>query len=272
MKAQIQRLFRDFSADDFSGSTELARRALDILRQSALLHPKVDFEETASGLIRSQPSMAAVINRVDRARRELQSIQPASKESIIALFERLEREYALETEQTVSAAATRLKGLAEIAAYSRSSLVERALVRLSESGGRFEVVVSEGRPGLEGVTLAKTLADHSVPVTLCVDAALPGLIAGCGALALGADAVTDSRFSNKIGTAAMCRAAREAGVPVFVIASSDKYLPPHLEKHYQIIDRSPDEILKEPPKGVKIYHRLFEWCDNRLVEEFIKGK
>lgn len=277
MEARIQQLLDDFAGDDRSGSAELAQKALKIMLESALslyAGGTLDrLDEITSSLLRGQPSMAAVRNIVQRVYLELFRLKsPASRSELEAIFSRLKADISQQIENTVEQAVSRLKGFEKIATYSRSSLVERALLRLNREGVRLEVVVSEGRPGLEGVTLAETLAKNSLDVTLCVDAALPELIKGCGALVIGADAVTTSRFCNKIGSGAMCRAAVEGGVPVFVITTADKFLPEQLESKYRIIDRPPEEIVNSPPPNIKIVNRLFEWVDNLCVNGFISAE
>ena len=276
MTPELRRLIEVFGRDDKSGSFELARKALNIIRQAAVEIPgnllREELVEVSKLILRSQPSMAAVINIVNRAALAVEKVGDYFNKTVIdAALEELLEGFDRSAEETVANAVEKLSDFDRIAAYSRSSLVERALLTLKDKKGSLSAAISEARPGLEGVTLAAMLSGHGVKTELCVDAALPGLIETCDALVVGADAVGERSFSNKIGSGMMCKAAREKDIPVFVIAASDKFLTPPLRRFYKILDRPAEEITGRLIPGIQVINRLFEWCDNKLVTAFIAG-
>ncbi len=121
---------------------------------------------------------------------------------------------------------------------SRSGTVLSVLRALHQVGREFEVLVGEGRPEGEGVSLARDLAADGIRATVVVDAALPALAAGGPAppplratprervVLLGADAITGTFFINKVGSYPLALAAHGAGMGVWLAAGEDKLLPP----------------------------------------------
>jgi translation initiation factor 2B subunit (eIF-2B alpha/beta/delta family) len=108
-----------------------------------------------------------------------------------------------------------------VATISRSGTVADAL----ETARPASVVVSESRPGDEGVTVADGLARDGIDTTLTTDAALPGVVAGgdVDAVLVGADSVLASgAVVNKVGSFPVALAADSAGAPVFAVCSRDK--------------------------------------------------
>ena len=98
-----------------------------------------------------------------------------------------------------------------------------------------DVLVGEGRPGLEGRALAAGLAAAGRRVTLCTDASLPALLEEGDLILSGADAVeADGTLVNKVGTLALALSGEHLGIPVFaafvVLCGSLALWPP--QKNY----------------------------------------
>ncbi len=131
-----------------------------------------------------------------------------------------------------------------IATLSRSSSVINCLRRSHVS----EVIVSESRPGLEGIETAKMLRDEGFSVTLVIDALLPWYARKHGAVGLvGADMVTRSYLINKAGTYPLAKSVSVIAVPGI--------LKLH-EGEYTIEKRDPREVADL--KGVEIANIYFD--------------
>jgi translation initiation factor 2B subunit (eIF-2B alpha/beta/delta family) len=111
-----------------------------------------------------------------------------------------------------------------VATISRSGTVLDAL-----SNADVDVLIGESRPAGEGTAVATELTDAGNAVTVTTDAALPWVISGEATrpapdlVLVGADAVLpDGRVVNKVGTRALGLAASRAGIPLYVVAASDK--------------------------------------------------
>ena len=274
MKQRLAQELAAFAADDRSGSAEIARRALEIIKDFCANSSEPEIEAGISDLteklIASQPSMASVLNIARRARRKILYLAKASNLSQIGpALEELETGFQLDFDNAVRNAARALSRFPKIALYSRSSTIEQALLSLKTSPSPPEIIVSEARPGYEGVRLAENLAGAGLKVTLCVDAALPALMQKAETFVTGADAITIDKFCNKIGSGFLLEQAKNYMIPAFVIAANDKFLVPEMEDKLKISERQSGEIYSGKSAKIAVFNRLFEWCDNLLITKFI---
>ena len=155
-----------------------------------------------------------------------------------------------------------------VATVSTSESVRAVLAAAIRNGTECSVVVSESRPSNEGIEFGTSLPAWGIPVTLVVDAALPGLVERTQLVLVGADAVSEGDFVNKVGTYPLALAAKEAGVPVYVAALLDKFIA---EGARGRPDRvwDPSEVMAAPPPGVTVENRYFERVPLSLVEGII---
>jgi translation initiation factor 2B subunit (eIF-2B alpha/beta/delta family) len=144
-----------------------------------------------------------------------------------------------------------------IATLSSSGAVRDALLATAAAGRRPRALVAEGRPALEGRTLAAALGAAGLPTWLVVDAALPLVLAQATALWIGADAVTDRGVVNKVGSFAAALAAREHSVPVYALADRRRFLPATTPA-LKIVEMPPDEVWESPAEGVQPRNVYFE--------------
>ncbi len=204
-------------ADRSSGASEITARARRLLLDKAQGsdEPQTAILDAGVALIEAHPAMAPLLNLVDRLLEVLDDAGPAA-------LERLGEEARARQQAVVEAGSELLQDHATVGTYSRSGTVLEALLAADPAP---EVLLSEARPGQEGLTVARDLAEAGVQVTLTVDAALPSLLARADLLLVGADSLCYPGVVNKIGTGALALAAGAAGCPVAVLAASDKVLP-----------------------------------------------
>ena len=230
--------------DRTSGAAELVPKAAETLEWAAR---QVGFSDAAlvavgQELIRAQPAMASIFNLVNAAL--LAGVERAA-ESCREFLTRTER-----AAQAVAAEAARhIQDNVTVMTHSWSSTVLRALLTAWETGRRFQVICTESRPLREGVTLARKLAGASVPVRLIVDAAAYSFLEQTQLALVGADSITARGLVNKAGTAALALTAKTLGVPVYTLASTDKFLPARYAAPAQEL-RDPGEILEERVENV----------------------
>jgi len=147
-------------------------------------------------------------------------------------------------------------GPVTVLTLSRSGTVLAGFGALTGAGWRLVAAVGEGRPGGEGVALARDLRRRGVDARRVTDAAVVALAAGSApgvdwpvppdraAVVVGADAVGPEVFVNKVGTLPLARAARERGLPVLVLADGGKVVPRELFDALEL-PRAPAEELEE---------------------------
>lgn len=143
--------------------------------------------------------------------------------------------------------------------HSAGSTVRAALLSCRDAGRRFTVHCTESRPAGEGSALARELAGHGIAATLSTDSLVFALLRWSERplLVVGADAVTPHGVVNKAGTLGLATAAGSWGVPFYVLAGSEKFLP-SASPDGHLRERPPEEILAEIPEGLRVVNRYFD--------------
>jgi translation initiation factor 2B subunit (eIF-2B alpha/beta/delta family) len=247
------------AGDAESGASELVPLGLAILRRAvpggheALL-------AAARGVCTAQPSMAPLWRAAalaladpDRAAEALEHVEQRWRRAGAALC-RVAR-------GVLSPGDGRPLRLVT-SSYSGSVL---AVLRDLASAHPLSVACAEGRPRQEGRRLAAALTEAGIRVEFFTDAALPSALGGADALLLGADAIAPAWFLNKTGSLALASAASVAGVPAFVLATRDKFLPGPLASRLAVAEHDPAEVWPAHPEGVSVRNPYFERVPLHLV-------
>jgi translation initiation factor eIF-2B subunit delta len=149
--------------------------------------------------------------------------------------------------------------------------VEGTLAQLACERGPADllrVIVSESRPGGEGVALAAALATAGAQVTLAVDGACAALMDDVAFVLVGADSVrSDGSVVNKIGTHTLALVARAAATPVYALAESLKITAASYPLSVEVM--APDELLAEPIVGVTPRNLYFDVTPAHLISGII---
>jgi methylthioribose-1-phosphate isomerase len=170
-------------------------------------------------------------------------------------------------------------GALATAGYGTALGVLRAL---KESGSKFEVLVNETRPFLQGARLtAWELKKEKIPATLITDnmagylmqkGRVDAVVVGCDRVAANGD------VANKIGTYMIAVLAKRHGIPFYVAgptSSIDINCPSG--KDIPIEQRDPKEVshmFGKPlaPKGTKVFNPAFDVTAQELVSAIITEK
>jgi translation initiation factor eIF-2B subunit delta len=258
-------------ADVVSGAAVVSRTAAEVVRRVAIRAPASDVGElrTALGdlavrLLDAQPAMAPLVALTSQVLASLDDVDELDegRRAAASAAEGFRGDLEARTRKVAVRAARLLPRGGTVLTLSASSTVKATLL---EVGPRdlLRVICLESRPMSEGQSLARALANAGVPVTFAIDAAAESLVASCDAVLLGADSVGDQGVVNKVGSRALARAARERGVPVWVLADTTKLLPPGFPQPVED-DRPADEVW-QAPGGVTIWNRYFELIPDELV-------
>ncbi|MDS0299897.1 NUDIX domain-containing protein [Halogeometricum sp. S1BR25-6] len=255
----------DVREDRTNGSAWISARALEVLRDAAV--DADDWESVAEvgrELRDARPSMAAVANRVNRvlatAERRPEAVAAAAVRALSSAHAASEASSATLVDRLRDAEVT------GVATLSRSGTVSECLRAFDPDS----VLVAESRPEREGVDVAETAAEETAAaVTLTTEAALPAALAdgdvAPDAVVVGADAVLpDGSVVNKTGTTGLALAAREAGVPVYVVAARDKIRPTGDDRVAD--EASPAESVYDGEESVDVFAPTFERVPGRLVD------
>jgi translation initiation factor 2B subunit (eIF-2B alpha/beta/delta family) len=128
-------------------------------------------------------------------------------------------------EELVAGGTRELSRYRTIMTYGRDPSLLASLSRAAEHKDAPAVMLGEGRPRLEGMTMASELAWAGVEVTLGVDMALFGWLAEVEALVVGAESLSSRGLVYKLGTAALATAAQALEKPVYVMCAQADFMP-----------------------------------------------
>ncbi len=203
------------ASDTIHGATSLAVSALDTLSRYLSRDASAPADRAIRAFAACRPSMGIFPHLAARL-----LLGDASPDSLTEDLQRASNDSA-------ERAATALAPYESILTLSYSSAVKEAVLRRSAAGSALSVVVMESRPEMEGVLLAKDLAEAGVRVTVITDAQAGLFVREAGCVLVGCDAITDGdEVQNKAGTHLVVLAAKSAGVPCFAVTQTQKIAPP----------------------------------------------
>lgn len=230
------------AGDRTSSATVLASRAETLLR-AARGQGSAALRAAAREVCAAQPSMASLWN-----------LAAAALDPNPEYFERLAERARRAPGAVAREVTARLAGdVRRVLTCSRSAVVEACIRAL-----HVPVVCAESRPGLEGRTLAATLARDGLDVTVVADAAIASDFREGDVVLVGSDAVAADWFINKTGTGQLCAAAELAGITAYVVAGRDKCMAPRLAALLHPGHDDPSSLWSDPPPGVVVSNPLFE--------------
>ncbi len=228
--------------DSLHGATYLTLKAADAFKRAAGNGADMSsLREASVALAAARPMMASIFRFANDLLFLLD--RRGDEEEICAFCDSFIEGMEESARQIRYLAAERLSrmGIETVMTHSYSSLVKNTLFDLLSSKSRMRVICTESRPKNEGVELARTLCDAGAYTMLAIDAAAPSLCRNVDLLLVGADGVGKFGLVHKIGTYPLLLAARESGVPVVVLAGTEKFWPHELEG-VEEPPKSPDEI------------------------------
>ena len=272
-------------ADAIGGAADIAKEVVDALLQlnSDIVADDTDdyiaqIMDAVVDILAVTPSFAPPINAMHRLLGRLEAANGAG-----ASVTELKQEFQLAGDEFSAWAEAALDKVAQYGAekindgdvlfmYSMSSTVWRIFKRAKANGRSFEVIVTESRPGNEGLWTVNEMHQHGIPVAVSIDANIGELAPRCDAVFVGADAISSDGFSFvKVGTYPTALVAAAHGVPFYVAADSLKFdsstllgLPFRGES----IPRA-DVLSEDFPKEVKVVGDLFEAVSPKLVTALI---
>ncbi|MEO2162166.1 MAG: hypothetical protein ABGY29_06520 [bacterium] len=157
-----------------------------------------------------------------------------------------------------------------ICVHGYSDTVALALEAAGQGGLAPEVIVSEGGPDLGGRRLARRLNKAGLHVRYVYDSALHIWATRADRIWLGTEAVGAEAFLGLMGCAHLCEQARLQGVPVAVLASSDKLLPSGWPLAAPAWGQSSAwQLWGDAPEGVRVESQPYELVSADLPNVFV---
>lgn len=212
MHPVLEERVRELREERHHGASWMARRALDALVEA--VKSGEDPLEAGRVLASARVSLGAVAGAIGRV---LVTGTPeqviAEAEALIGCRDRAAKAIAVMLAPDITGT---------VMTHSASATVLEALTHTPPT----RVICTISEPGSEGRRLAAELKSLGLEVELIADAEGSDAVRESNLLLLGADTVfRDGSLVNKTGTLAIARAAKEAGVPVFVACETFKLAP-----------------------------------------------
>lgn len=219
LDARARALLAGLREDLQSGATQLALNTLDELL-SYLDDTKPGVEalyRLLAELRTARPSMIVIGNALALIEQRLTSNPHSARQAITDTRDQLQNA----TRTITRHARDQLPEAPVIMTHSASSVVLALFRAMAEDEQAFSVICTQSSPGFEGHSLALTLDEFSVPVTLITDAQMGLFVSEADVVITGCDTwLADGYFINKSGTHLLALAARAAGKPFWVLADS----------------------------------------------------
>lgn len=271
----------ELAQDRQHGASELARRALELLAQSALQAPADDWPQLqqklvgyAEALSQARPSMIPIHTL---SHRWLQQISQINGSSLM----RVRQQAAMEARQLVAESKVATAKVAEemtrhlkpgmtLITHSFSSTLVEGLSRFRTEDAP-HVIFTESRPLYEGYYLADKLSRWEIPATMITEAQLGLFVPQADIALVGADSIdADGALINKAGTLLLALTAHHYQVPLYVAAES--YKESTSVKVTDLEEMSPEEIRPSGWPGVTIRNVYFDRTPRELLSMWLHEK
>ena len=262
-----EELIREIVEDKVSGASKLTIKAAYLILRVVEENPSIrTLRRITQILAKARPSMPSIANISALIALNAES-QIAEGVDLLKAVERAVRdavrEYQENVRRVIEKGVATLSQYSSILTHSYSSTVSTVLEKIGETGVR--IIVTESRPGLEGVKLAERLSNKGIEVYLVVDAAAAYVLEEVEAVAVGCDAILeDASFLNKVGTHMLALASSELGRPFYVVSDTWKAAVYGVE----VEEHDPKEVYsgKSPVKALNPY---FEITSPKLVSGYV---
>lgn len=271
----ITKILKPVAEDNISGSTDIALKAIRIIR-NFLKGEKVEVsdylcEVLAEKLITAQPSMGIILNLAYGIRKMKKRVK---RQDILLYLD----EYESKIEEHKFIISKRLfnllRGAETVMVYSSSSTVLAGIQYAYKNGLRFRVLVPESRPKNEGKNMALELSKLSIPVLYTTDAIAMSMLASgyVKMVIIGGDAIVADDFICKVGSLALATICDKKTIPLYGVCGTEKIVPEELKTRFVILTRPSEEIIKPVKKGLIVINKYFEAVPFKLFTKIITDK
>jgi len=266
-----EKLIQGIREDNIHGADWLSNAAIGVLMTAALRESATDVDvlherlwDIGIRLAATRPSMAPLANKIGYLFSELDNV--SSLKNYRVKVSAVGTKIINSSEKNVKKIAEHLKVVGgdadSVFTYSYSGTVADVIRQV----GYDYVVVTESRPMMEGKRLAKELGSEGFKVILMVDGAAGMYVKAADICLIGADSVQHNGSAiNKVGSKLLAYAARDQGVPFYVICDTSKFnVLNYLGQNIELEAKTPDEV-SEPLDNVEIKNPYFEIIPPELI-------
>jgi len=271
LNSHLNSLIDNLTLDHRRGASEIVEDTHELLADIAVAGVEEPesaltlFKRCVKQLGRGQPSMAPVLNLLNRACRLKDKLEDDWSKLEFALTQLRAHSRDHLTEMLF-----RVDDLPRVEStlitFSYSSTAVRLIIASYEIGRIKRVLCGEGRPIMEGLTLARKLTAEGVSVTMLTDAALMSRVVECDAVWVGGDSLSQEGLVNKVGSLALAMLCRTLDIPFISLMSSDKLLSQDLLPFFRLLPQNPREIANGDADVIDVTNEYYETIPLELVD------
>jgi translation initiation factor 2B subunit (eIF-2B alpha/beta/delta family) len=276
---------RKFESDNSSGSAELLEQFMALLiywmerEELQTARDKIFLMEQMKRLQESHRSLLVLLHFSSKIIQLLNTCGDDWKDEFVDFLHGYRDDW-IGVNQRLALQAGSVVDLSQktILCHSQSSAVRELFAAYGGNRKKIRILQTESRPILEGRIQAVNLHKLGFEVKLITDNGYVRHLDRINLVLLGADAVFRDYFVNKTGSYSICLAAKNAGIPVFILADSRKFwfslFPEHKDIQYNENKKPVEEIWKDPHPGIDVENFYFEkipvgWADGFITEKDI---
>lgn len=264
-------LIKSIEEDNIHGADWLANAAVSVILTASLREKASDVDvlherlwDIGIRLAAARPSMAPLANKVGYLFSELDGVSElrAYRAKVGEVAASIINSSKTDTQRISEHLKVIESDAKSVFTYSYSSTVVDVIRQI----GYRNVVVTESRPMMEGKRLAKELGEEGVNVLMVVDGAAGMYVTAADICVIGADSVQfDGSVVNKVGSKLLGYAAKDQGVPYYVLCGTSKFnVLNYLGQSIELEHMTPLEV-SEPLNNVIIKNPYFEVVPSQLI-------
>ncbi|NIO23130.1 MAG: hypothetical protein GTN38_03845 [Candidatus Aenigmarchaeota archaeon] len=278
---QFERILRDIKSMKIQGAESVAINGVKAFRYRALKTKTTSYDKFFDELDKikgrifevrpTEPLMRNCIRYVISNLKSSPGLDVTDLKKMLGKFVKETLDHMDHAERMIAKIAShRIHTGMIVFTHCHSSTVTNILRQAKKEGNWFRVYNTETRPLFQGRITAKELSKIRIPVTHFVDSAARIAIRKADVAFFGVDAITTTKIYNKIGSEMFAVIANKYDVPLYVCGDSWKFDPEGIYGFEETVEkRGPEEIWKNPPRGVKIENPSFERINPDLVTAII---
>lgn len=188
-----------------------------------------EIQFAVDAILRVMPPYAPALNVMHRVLARVE-LARTNGEDISSLRMALESEASSFSQWSASArqriadyGAELIPAAGTVFTFTLSETILRCMLRASQIGKQFRILVTESRPNNDGLATARALSDAGLEIELSIDACIGELVPQADIIMVGAEAImADGSAIAKVGTYPSALIARQYGIPVYVVVDSMK--------------------------------------------------
>jgi len=281
IRNQIAALVRPIEEDLLSGAAEISLRAITIFQAVLNLDTTTEVNllratliETAQALLSAQPAMAPLFQLCNQVLSSAEKAKSADTLRIDCLktLTAYEKKLCDDVAKIAEHVLDVIPPGELIFAYSFSSTVVSCLLSARARGRYFRVVCTESMPSMEGRKLASQLAQGKIEVIYTYDTAMGLVLPNCSVAFMGCDCVGAPGLVNKAGSLLLALACKDMGIPLYCLASTDKFVSEDRLFQFENHERPGSEVWRDAPEGVRVLNRQFELIPVNYISGIITEK